>query len=539
MITGISIENFKGIGERVDIELRPITLLFGANSAGKSTVLHALQYAAHVLSGADMDVRSMGNGQGTADLGGFQNLVHNHDLNNEVKVGFRIGLKESDGPFQLERENDLDGATDSWDFFGIEICIRWNRSQGKAYLRSYKLLQNSVPLMELSWQWGRPHCDLAINARHPRLHIKDGHTALDWEPVEGEDDRDNAWFDSFHELLQYAKDNGLISHVALPTEPWTDVLGVTGLSDALPDFDEVLSIYCDEDEDRPGIPYLGNALRSYVSDLFLLPGKALRDELNSVRSLGPLRETPPRHHSPSPQNQESRWASGLGAWDLLHAADDPFVELTSDWLGGEDRLKSGYRLRVQRYKELDLSDPLLLKLQTGRAFDDVEADTTLDLSRLPTHTRILIIPDGGKVELRPDDVGIGISQVIPVIVTALDGKQRIASIEQPELHLHPRVQAELGDLFIESAFGDRQQTFILETHSEHLILRLLRRIRETTDGDLPSGKPPLKPDDIAVYYVQQRDDEGTEVRLLRIDDSGEFIDQWPDGFFEERAKELF
>jgi predicted ATPase len=194
---------------------------------------------------------------------------------------------------------------------------------------------------------------------------------------------------------------------------------------------------------------------------------------------------------------------------------------------------------VQRFKELDLSDPLVLKLQTGRAFDDVEADAMLDLSRLPTHSRILIIPDGGKVELRPDDVGIGISQVIPVIVTALDGKQRIASIEQPELHLHPRIQAELGDLFIESAFGDRQQTFILETHSEHLILRLLRRIRETTDGDLPTGKPPLKPDDIAVYYVQQRNDEGTEVRLLRIDDSGEFIDRWPDGFFEERAKELF
>ena len=45
MITGIAIENFKGVGERVELELAPITLLFGANSAGKSTVLHALHYA--------------------------------------------------------------------------------------------------------------------------------------------------------------------------------------------------------------------------------------------------------------------------------------------------------------------------------------------------------------------------------------------------------------------------------------------------------------------------------------------------------------
>ena len=111
-------------------------------------------------------------------------------------------------------------------------------------------------------------------------------------------------------------------------------------------------------------------------------------------------------------------------------------------------------------------------------------------------------------------------------------------IEQPELHLHPALQAELGDVFIESALGENKNTFLIETHSEHLILRLLRRIRETTAGELPTGKMPLRPDDIAVLYVKPGP-EGSEVIALPVNVEGDFDEPWPDGFFPERAKELF
>jgi predicted ATPase len=77
------------------------------------------------------------------------------------------------------------------------------------------------------------------------------------------------------------------------------------------------------------------------------------------------------------------------------------------------------------------------------------------------------------------DVGIGISQVLPVLVSAYASKNKIVAIEQPEIHLHPALQAELGDVFIESALGENKNAFILETHSEHLVLRVMRRIRET------------------------------------------------------------
>jgi len=138
----------------------------------------------------------------------------------------------------------------------------------------------------------------------------------------------------------------------------------------------------------------------------------------------------------------------------------------------------------------------------------------------------------------PQDLGVGISQLVPIVVLANDAELVVASIEQPELHIHPGLQTRLGDLFIH---GIRQskKLFVLETHSEHLLLRLLRRIRETSEGELPAGSfPTLLPNEVSVYYIEN-DGVGTQIRHLRIDETGEFIDRWPHGFFEERAEELF
>src|SRR5436190_7716853 len=90
MLTGISIENFKGIRERVEIELRPLTLLFGANSAGKSSILHALQYAAEIFERRNLDAGLIGDGAAGVDLGGYQNFVHGHNPNLDVVLGFRL-----------------------------------------------------------------------------------------------------------------------------------------------------------------------------------------------------------------------------------------------------------------------------------------------------------------------------------------------------------------------------------------------------------------------------------------------------------------
>jgi hypothetical protein len=143
-----------------------------------------------------------------------------------------------------------------------------------------------------------------------------------------------------------------------------------------------------------------------------------------------------------------------------------------------------------------------------------------------------------KIHVRMKDVGVGVSQVLPVILKNTVSHNKTLLIEQPELHLHPALQTELGDFFIRAAMGKQKNTFLIETHSEHLILRILRRIRETAAGELPEGMPAITPDDVAVLYVKPGKD-GSEVIQIPVNEDGEFDRPWPDGFFSERARELF
>ena len=105
-ITNISIENFKGVGERVDIPLRPITLLFGANSAGKSTILQALLYLREMLENKNPEPGKLIASGGEVDLGGFENTVHNHDRSQKITIGVNIELND-DGLWSPESGLDL------------------------------------------------------------------------------------------------------------------------------------------------------------------------------------------------------------------------------------------------------------------------------------------------------------------------------------------------------------------------------------------------------------------------------------------------
>ena len=142
-----------------------------------------------------------------------------------------------------------------------------------------------------------------------------------------------------------------------------------------------------------------------------------------------------------------------------------------------------------------------------------------------------------NVEVTHRDVGIGISQVLPVLVMAYGSSDKLLAIEQPEIHLHPALQAELADVFIESALGERKNTFILETHSEHLILRLMRRMRETYQGK-NTGLYQVTPADVSVLYVEP---DGTRsiIRDMPLNELGELVKSWPGGFFEEGLREQF
>lgn len=535
MITGLAIENFKGIGERIELQLRPLTLLFGANSAGKSTVLHAILLAREIFERRNANADVTVGGGTLVDLGGFRSFVHNHDCEREVRLGFTVDCDHLSEDFlaPLEGiEEHLSILPDNFAVFStaeLSVVLSWNRLLDRPFISSFRLLGDGQHFLNIDCDSSGNRVLMELNPHHPSLSL-----LRDWDSNYGNADQGDmrgsedssvlaACLPAFAGLVQTVGDRQfLLTHMLDPIPPHSG-----GLPFAYRDAESFRDSknFDGEAEARR----FANAVAEGISRLIQVPLRALVDALSEFRYLGPLRTAPPRCYQAPNRPDPTRWSSGLGAWDILETADETFVNEVGRWLEDEDRLNTGYRLRLKRFKELDMSNPLIIQLQTGRAFDEAEPGAVLDLSKLPTYCRLIILPPDELVELRPNDVGIGISQVLPVIVTALDGQSRTIAIEQPELHIHPRLQAEIADLFVEAIATNRHR-FIIETHSEHLILRLLRRIRETESGKAPESRR-LRTDSLGIYYLKQ---EGRTTRASRIDVDvkGEFIQPWPDDFFE-------
>ena len=196
--------------------------------------------------------------------------------------------------------------------------------------------------------------------------------------------------------------------------------------------------------------------------------------------------------------------------------------------------------RVERVqKEYPRLAALVAKMRQ-RHFTTMEVNAlAAALAAGPAQRELQLVVAKTGLPVRPADVGVGISQVLPVVVAALDGdRPGITAIEQPELHLHPRLQVELGDLFAQQI--DKGGAFLIETHSEHLLLRFMKRMRQTCDGALAEGAPKVRPEDIAVYLVEI-DPDGTEtlIREMPLNERGELVEAWPGGFFEEDLREIF
>lgn len=119
------------------------------------------------------------------------------------------------------------------------------------------------------------------------------------------------------------------------------------------------------------------------------------------------------------------------------------------------------------------------------------------------------------------DTGFGASQVLPVIVSLYTSPPGSTLVyQQPEVHLHPAAQAELGSVFARAC--TREKAVVIETHSENLILRILTEV----------AKGKLKQQDVRIYYMQPKR-SGHQVLAMPLDNKGRFMREWPKGFFEE------
>jgi hypothetical protein len=661
-LTALRIGNFKAFADTQRIPLKPITLIFGPNSAGKSSIVHSLAFAHQVQlgramhSGAPLDVHATEIGGASIELGGFRQFVHRRDASRRVTWGADLAVASLD---KRLRELLTDVRQVSLIIgVGIELDDQGRAMSGKSpRVDSAEILADGEELLHMSRRASREgtarmRVDRLASSHHvwravTRAIIESSTTATTFT------DEDFAHIDrAIADLLPQLD-------IRCP-RLFPDGVELRGASDESMPLGELLVPVGrgtrPEDIARALHIYLPTVLNEFVDGV----SRSLDGELGALRYLGPVRERPTRHAMPV-EHRDANWFAGGGfAWDVL-VQDEGIRERVNEWLEGhpavprtEARIaamrnpdtptnwKKLYRLIVDRYSantelrdaleaafferpltllqrrelltkslvqvfaelqeqyETDQAraekyakelEPWIQRIQAAQSteeadrilaeamahfeaeevkrlespeeqrnvFQELEAEdapmeaalkraadfmTALDKRGVPTIKELRLQevdeklrPSGAVVALC--DVGFGISQVLPVLTLAYANQGDLIAIEQPEIHLHPALQAELGDVFIESALGQRQNTFILETHSEHLILRVMRRMRETWQKK-STGLPPITPDDVSILYVEPAS-QGlcSIVREMPLNEAGQLVKAWPGGFFEEGLREQF
>ncbi|MCB1036454.1 MAG: DUF3696 domain-containing protein, partial [Acidobacteria bacterium] len=245
----------------------------------------------------------------------------------------------------------------------------------------------------------------------------------------------------------------------------------------------------------------------FLSDLSLEVEKLFA----SIFYLGPLRGHPERTYLWSGEVPEHVGWRGEKAIEAVLAAHERRIS------PGPGRHARSFSEVIARWlEELGLIESFRVQpIAEGRKEHEV---------RVLTHR--------GASEVNLTDVGFGISQVLPVLVQCFYApKDSILILEQPEIHLHPRVQASLADLFIEAIQARengeaRSIQLLVESHSEHFLRRLQRRVAEEK----------LSPQDVAIYFCRPSP-EGSQIDELEVDLFGN-ITNWPEGFFGDEMGDL-
>lgn len=539
LIKSLSLKNFKGFSEEVRIELRPVTLLFGANSAGKSSVLQALQYVREILERQNVNADRTLQGGEAVDLGGFLNLVHGHDPQQEIEIEVGLELGESEIPELVPEAFEEWEVRDDrvWEMYNalqevrkrvtnvaVRLRVGWNEQREQPVVRGYDVIANGQWCTRITASNDGRDAQMRLNQDNPIFEVErpdaDAMLAEMLDLVDPQDLGQSADGTASNngrrktsvlpEVLAAVQEAGL-QRPGQGLRAW-----LSGFRGALPRLDQLLFVPAPGVQGAQNI-YLVREFTAFLSWLTVGPALLLRDQLRQMRYIGPLRRIPPRGFDVSLTKSDSAWSDGMAAWETLVTGSQDLVERVSDWMQSSAKLGTGYAVTRKSYQEFDPNHSVPRPIGPIR-----KRAQLVDATGLPLH---------------PQDVGVGISQVLPVVVATQDGAASVVCIEQPELHIHPAVQVGLGDLFIDGALS-QGLSFLIETHSEHLVMRLQRRLREQAAGELPEGVGHINPTDISFVYMGRNDMGVVTTAQIGLAPDGKFDSPWPNGFFSERAAEV-
>lgn len=254
------------------------------------------------------------------------------------------------------------------------------------------------------------------------------------------------------------------------------------------------------------------ALLYYQNTLFLTDLElAIEEWMRSLGYLGPIRSRPQRLNTWTGAEPEDVGTEGENTVQAILAAASRGI----NWRAKTRR--APFQVTIAQW---------LVKMGLIHAFtvEAIAPDRDLYEVRVRTSPR--------SAEVKLTDVGFGVSQVLPVITQAFYAPRRsTVLIEQPEIHLHPSAQASLADLFLAAVSarvdGQRRDVqFLVESHSEHLLRRLLRRVAEQE----------IEPGDIALYFCYGGP-KGSAIERLEVNEYGDVLN-WPADFFGDELEDV-
>ena len=252
-----------------------------------------------------------------------------------------------------------------------------------------------------------------------------------------------------------------------------------------------------------------NEVRSYFQNADFLGDFELEYEnlMNSIHYLGPLREYPRR---------EYHW-SGSAAADVGERGEWTINAILAATRNGEMR-SLGYRKRKKTFQEMIAHWLSELGLIHEFRLEELAEGTNL--------YQALVKTTSTGVPTALTDVGFGVSQVLPAVVLLYHvPKGATVLMEQPEIHLHPAVQSGLADVMLNVAKARNVQV-IVESHSEHFMRRLQRRVAEEE----------VTSKDVKLYFVSM-DRGAAHASDLALNKWGE-IENWPENFFGDEMGEI-
>lgn len=519
MISAIKIRNYKAF-EDAQIDIKPINIFLGANSVGKTSILQLFlllkQTASFSLINNNSPLKMYG---AFANMGSVENLFHNQDTKTPIEIGVRfkdneikrycanlldefllslrsivlfvpikglLDYRSIDFNRLKERSGFVTFVKDVFSILGKNAIEKYRTSIGFAISRNSNI---AIP-------------DIDKADENIFIYVYDLLTFLNSNISNNSTFEINYRFILLRKKLCIDRVSVAINEKELLTISREENSSITSDIAKLTDNDKsciykhflpnksIFECVMSHTGDKEGATSttMSNTMLSIVE--FII--KALRDEfaINKINHVGPLRSSPKRYYL----LDNDRYTQSLDTLDgeaLIEILKDKpkIAEKVNMWLNG-----FGFNIDVKQDEDV-------------------------------IH-HLMVEQDNLKLDIM--DVGFGISQILPIILQCnLAVRESITLIEQPEIHLHPKMQASFSDLLkdvVNSTGKDR--AFIIETHSEYLLRRLRRRIAEKEDVDN---------NDVAIYMFKGKNKEKNYATIERLDisDTGAF--EWPEDFY---GKEL-